>query len=122
MNLVKLGKKGQVSIPQGVPRELGLGPDVPLLVETTPDGAIVLRQVSIHPVEMYGDRRLDEFAREDALTGNALARHATLLDRFNRQLGRTGMGTPAPDAALPDDVEDKPAPRARRAPVAGSRG
>jgi len=33
MNLIKLGKKGQVSIPQGVLRQLGIAPDSPLLVE-----------------------------------------------------------------------------------------
>ena len=68
MNLIKLGKKGQVSIPQGVLRQLGIAPDSPLLVETTADGAIMLRQVSVHPVEMYSDERLAEFERENAMT------------------------------------------------------
>ena len=68
MNLIKLGKKGQVSIPQGVLRQLGIAPDSPLLVETTADGAIMLRQVSVHPVEMYSNERLAEFERENAMT------------------------------------------------------
>jgi len=79
MNLIKLGKKGQVSIPQGVLRELGLTPDAPLLVETTPDGAIVLRQVSVHPIEMYSDERLAEFERENELTPEQAARYGPLL-------------------------------------------
>lgn len=68
MNLIKLGKKGQVSLPQGVLRQLGITADAPLLVETTADGAIVLRQVSVHPVEVYSSGRLAEFERENALT------------------------------------------------------
>lgn len=98
MELIKLGKKGQVSIPQGVLRDLGLVPETPLLVETTSDGAILLRQVSIHPVEIYSQQRLDEFAREDALSPDELASSRALLDRFNRQIGRRTENLPAPDA------------------------
>jgi AbrB family looped-hinge helix DNA binding protein len=83
VNLVKLGKKGQVSIPQGVLRELGLTPDMPLLVETTDDGAIVLRQVSVHPIEIYSDERLAEFERENALTPEQTARYGPLLADFS---------------------------------------
>lgn len=83
MNLIKLGKKGQVSIPQGVLRQLGIAPDAPLLVETTEDGAIVLRQVSVHPVEIYSDERLAEFARENTMTPAQAARAKPLLTRFN---------------------------------------
>ena len=86
MNLIKLGKKGQVSIPQGVLRQLGIAPDAPLLVETTADGAIVLRQVSVHPVEMYSDERLAEFERENALTPTQARRFAPQLGDFDRWL------------------------------------
>lgn len=86
MNLIKLGKKGQVSIPQGVLRQLGIAPDTPLLVETTDDGAIVLRQVSVHPIEIYSDERLAEFAREDTMTPAQAARAKPMLDRFNAML------------------------------------
>ncbi len=79
MNLIKLGKKGQVSIPQGVLRRLGLAPETPLLVETTEDGAIVLRQVSVHPIEIYSDERLAEFARENELTPEQAKRYGAVL-------------------------------------------
>ena len=92
MNLIKLGKKGQVSIPQGVLRQLGIAPDTPLLVETTDDGAIVLRQVSVHPIEIYSDERLAEFAREDAMTPAQAARVKPLLDRFNAMLLARSVG------------------------------
>lgn len=86
MNLIKLGKKGQVSIPQGVLRQLGIAPDAPLLVETTADGAIVLRQVSVHPVEMYSAERLAEFERENALTPAQARRFAPQLGDFDAWL------------------------------------
>ena len=118
MNLVKLGKKGQVSLPQAVLRGLGLAPDTPLLVEATSDGAILLRQVSIHPVEIYSDERLEEFAREDTLSGDALARHAALIKRFNRTLGRRAESAAAPAAAAPPS-DAEPLPRPKRKPAAG---
>ena len=86
MNLIKLGKKGQVSIPQGILRELAIAPDAPLLVETTPDGAILLRQVSVHPVEMYSAERLAEFERENALTPAHARRFAPQLGDFDAWL------------------------------------
>ncbi len=48
-------------------RQLGLLLETPLLVETTDDGAIVLRQVSAYPIEIYSDERLAEFERENEL-------------------------------------------------------
>lgn len=83
MNLIKLGKKGQVSIPQAVLRELGLAPDAPLLVQTTPDGAILLRQVSVHPIEIYSDERQAEFERENALTPEQARRYGPELADFS---------------------------------------
>jgi bifunctional DNA-binding transcriptional regulator/antitoxin component of YhaV-PrlF toxin-antitoxin module len=109
MNLVKLGKKGQVSIPQAVLRQLGLTPDVPLLVETTADGAIVLRQVSVHPIEIYSDERLAEFERENELTPEQAARYGPQLADFSgwlrtqaqrkRAAPRSSAGAKAPRAA-----------------------
>lgn len=102
VNLIKLGKKGQVSIPQGVLRQLGIAPDTPLLVETTDDGAIVLRQVSVHPIEIYSDERLAEFAREDTMTPAQARKYAPQLARFNAWLeGKAQAIRTAPHAAEP---------------------
>ena len=68
MDLVKLGKKGQVSIPQGVLKRLGIAGETALLVEVAPDGAIVLRQAGVYPIEIYSQARLREFADADRLT------------------------------------------------------
>jgi AbrB family looped-hinge helix DNA binding protein len=68
MDIVKLGKKGQVSIPKAILRELALQDETMLLVEPTPDGGILLRPAGIYPIERYSDTRLKEFSQEDVLT------------------------------------------------------
>jgi AbrB family looped-hinge helix DNA binding protein len=68
MNMTRLGKKGQVSIPKAVIDQLGLEPDTVLLVETTEDGAIRLRPAGVYPIERYSDERVAEFMEEDRLT------------------------------------------------------
>lgn len=68
MELVKLGKRGQVSIPRGVLRKLGIEGEQTLIVEVGPDGAIVMRQAGVYPLETYTDERLREFERADRMT------------------------------------------------------
>jgi AbrB family looped-hinge helix DNA binding protein len=66
MDLVKVGKKGQVTIPRAIVRSVGLTEDAPLFVEMTPEGAILLRPAAVYPVEIYSDQRVAEFAYENA--------------------------------------------------------
>ena len=68
MNMTRLGKKGQVSIPKAVLDHLGLEPETVLLVEPTADGAILLRPAAVYPVEVYSDARVREFLDEDRMT------------------------------------------------------
>jgi len=68
MNMTRLGKKGQVSIPKTVLDRLGLEPETVLLVESTADGAILLRPAAVYPVELYSDSRVREFLDEDRMT------------------------------------------------------
>jgi AbrB family looped-hinge helix DNA binding protein len=67
MELVKLGKKGQVTIPRAILRSVGLTGEAPLLVETTPEGAILLKPAAVYPVEVYSEQRVAEFERENAV-------------------------------------------------------
>lgn len=76
MDLVKLGKKGQVSIPRAVLTQLGLDDDQVLLVETTDDGAIVLRPTGMYPLELYDDDRIAEFLTEDEMPAEMAKRVA----------------------------------------------
>lgn len=68
MELVKLGKSGQVSIPRAILRRLGITGEQAFLVDTTPDGAIILKQAVVYPIEMYSADRIREFDAADSLT------------------------------------------------------
>jgi AbrB family looped-hinge helix DNA binding protein len=70
MNMTRLGKKGQVSIPKSILDRLGLEPETVLLVESSDDGSIVLRPAAVYPVETYSDERVSEFLEEDRLTAS----------------------------------------------------
>jgi AbrB family looped-hinge helix DNA binding protein len=81
MELVKLGAKGQVTIPRAILRSAGLTGDTPLLVETTPDGAILLRPAAVYPMELYSEERVQEFERENAVPASIQARVRASLDQ-----------------------------------------
>jgi AbrB family looped-hinge helix DNA binding protein len=81
MDMIKLGKKGQVSIPKSVLKRVGITGEVPLLVETTEDGAIVLRQAAVFPIEIYSDARVKEFLDEDLLTPGEAKRIKTAIKK-----------------------------------------
>ena len=81
MELLKLGTKGQVTIPRAILRSVGLAGDTPLLVETTPEGAILLRPAAVYPIEIYSDERVEEFERENAVPDALQARVRASLAR-----------------------------------------
>ena len=68
MQLVKVGSKGQVSIPKSVLDRLGIREQTPMLVEVTEDGAILLRQAGVYPIEVYSEARIKEFDAADRLS------------------------------------------------------
>ena len=67
MNVVKLGKKGRVSIPRSALRALGIEDEQMMTVEISDDGAIVLRPAGVYPLELYDDARIAEFLAEDEM-------------------------------------------------------
>jgi AbrB family looped-hinge helix DNA binding protein len=81
MNVVKLGRKGQVSIPSAVLRRLGLEGGSYLIVETSADGAIVLRPAAIYPIEIYSDERIKEFEEENRISDEERERVEAILRR-----------------------------------------
>jgi AbrB family looped-hinge helix DNA binding protein len=81
MELVKLGKKGQVTIPRAILRSVGLTGDAPLLVETTPEGAILLKPAAVYPVEIYSEQRVEEFEHENSVPAELQAQVRALLER-----------------------------------------
>ena len=74
METVKLGKKGQISIPKALLDRLGLEAESLLLVEATDDGAILLRPAGVYPIEIYSDERVGEFLAEDAMSAEEAKR------------------------------------------------
>jgi len=81
MDVVKLGKKGQVSLPAAVLRKLGLQGRATLLVEATDDGAVILRPAAVYPIELYSDARVKEFEEADRLSATEAKRVAKALRR-----------------------------------------
>jgi len=82
---VKPGKKGQVSLPLSIPRELRpkrAGATLPM--ETTANGAVVLRPAADYPIEIYSDLRLREFEVANRLTPGQVARAGKALKRRKR--------------------------------------
>ncbi len=84
MEFVKLGKKGQLSLPAGVLRRLGLQGSATLLVEETEDGAVLLRPAAVVPVEIYSDARVREFEEANRSSAAENARVAKALKRRRR--------------------------------------
>ncbi len=81
MDIVKLGKKGQLSLPAGVLRKLGLEGAATLIVEATDDGAVVLRPAAVYPIELYSDARVKEFEQANRLTAAESAGVAGAIKR-----------------------------------------
>ena len=84
MDIVKLGKKGQLSLPAGVLRKLGLQGAATLILETTDDGAVILRPAGVYPIELYTDARIKEFEEANRLTKSEQARVRKALARRKR--------------------------------------
>ncbi len=84
MDVVKLGKKGQVSLPATVLRKLGLEGRATLLVEATEDGAVILRPAAVYPIELYSDARVKEFEDADRLSAADAKRVQKALRRRKR--------------------------------------
>jgi AbrB family looped-hinge helix DNA binding protein len=79
MEVIKLGKKGQVSIPRSVLNQLGLSSESLLLVETTAEGGILLQPAGVYPIELYSQQRIKDFAEADTLTPAESERLAQIL-------------------------------------------
>lgn len=84
MDVVKLGKKGQLSLPAAVLRKLGLEGKATLLVEATDDGALILRPAAVYPIELYSDARVKEFEEANRLATPNAARVQKALRRRKR--------------------------------------
>jgi AbrB family looped-hinge helix DNA binding protein len=84
MDAIRLGKKGQLSLPAAVLRKMGIQGAATLLIETTEDGAVILRPAAVYPVEVYTEARMKEFEAANRRTGSEAARVRKALARRKR--------------------------------------
>lgn len=79
MELARLDEKGQVAIPEAILKKLGLEGGEHLIVETSEDGAIILRPPPrSYDIEIYTDERIAEFEEANRIPPELEAR----LERF----------------------------------------
>ena len=79
--MIKLGKRGQVSIPKSILNRLGLKSGLPILVETTVDGAIILRPAVTYPIELYSEERIAEFDETDRMDDATAKQLESILNK-----------------------------------------
>jgi AbrB family looped-hinge helix DNA binding protein len=79
MDIIKCRKNGQITIPRALLKRLGIEENPPMLIDVTNDGAIVLRQAAVLPVEIYSDARIAEFEREGKFSDIEAAAASALL-------------------------------------------
>jgi AbrB family looped-hinge helix DNA binding protein len=84
MDAIRLGKKGQLSLPAAVLRKMGIQGAATLLIETTEDGAVILRPAGVYPVEVYTEARMKEFEAANRGTAAEAARVRKALARRKR--------------------------------------
>ena len=84
MDAIRLGKKGQLSLPAAVLRKMGIQGAATLLIETTDDGAVILRPAAVYPVEIYTEARMKEFEDANRVTKSEAARVRKALVRRKR--------------------------------------
>lgn len=80
MDVIKLGKNGQLAIPRAVMKRLNLKGDETLLLEVSDDGVIRLRPAAVLPIEMYSAARISEFESETTVDEKTRARVRTRLN------------------------------------------
>ncbi|MEX2499990.1 MAG: AbrB/MazE/SpoVT family DNA-binding domain-containing protein [Wenzhouxiangellaceae bacterium] len=81
MDTVKIGKKGQVTIPRRVLEAAGVAAETRLIVEPEADGSIRLRPAAVYPIEIYSDQRVSEFESENRVNDDLVKRAARVIDR-----------------------------------------
>ena len=77
-------KKGELLYPAAGLRKMGREGAATLLIETTDDGAVILRPAAVYPVEVYTEARMKEFEAANQVTESEAARVRKALARRKR--------------------------------------
>ena len=70
---INMGRRGTITIPAKIRKELGLKQNSVLLAEATEQG-ILLRPEIEYPIERYSESRIAEFTEEDKFVSSILDR------------------------------------------------
>jgi antitoxin PrlF len=71
---ITINERGALTIPSRLRRAFGIKPNDELIVEETEQG-LLLRPAFSVPVEIYTEKRIVEFAREENALAKKLDRH-----------------------------------------------
>ena len=85
MDFIKIGKKGQITLPKAILRAAGIPDEAHMMVEATGDGAIVLRQVAGYPIETYTEGRIEEFEKANEIPAPMKRRVEASLKRGRKK-------------------------------------
>ncbi len=70
---ITINERGTLTIPARLRRALGIRPNDELIAEETDQGILLRPAISV-PVELYTEKRIGEFSREEKALGKKLAR------------------------------------------------
>ncbi len=77
--LIKIGKRGMVTLPKEIIEKSQLKEGDTLLVDTNPDGSITLRPATALSIREYAEEDLKTFAEEDELSPELAVRVKAFL-------------------------------------------
>jgi AbrB family looped-hinge helix DNA binding protein len=69
-----INERGVITIPAAMRQALGLKPNDEVLIEQTEQGLLIRPALSV-PLEIYTEKRIAEFASDDAEIGKRLKKH-----------------------------------------------
>lgn len=67
MSTVKIDKQRRVTVPRHVLTAAGIAVESHVVLEATAEGAIVMRQAGVYPIELYSEKRMGEFEEANTI-------------------------------------------------------
>jgi AbrB family looped-hinge helix DNA binding protein len=78
-DVLMVSSRGQITLPAGMRRHLGIAPGTALIVEEL-DGELRLKPAAVMEVELYSDAQIQAWDRDDELTP---AERERILERLH---------------------------------------
>jgi antitoxin PrlF len=83
-SLITVTNRGVVTLPASLRRALGIKADDTLIAETTPEG-LLLRPAVTLPVEIYSERRVQEFDEAEEDLARAMRSHSAKATKATKR-------------------------------------